>query len=75
MYTVYWVNQLKHIKEQHGSYDTFEQAMQFIKDLWQEHDYQPPYYRVMRYGKSCMVDYGLCDCFYEIEHTDPLGEE
>lgn len=68
MYTVYWISQLEHIKKQHGSYDTYEQAMQSIIDWWEEHDYQPPYYRVMKHGKTAMIDYGLYDCFYEIKH-------
>lgn len=70
MYTVYWVNQFEHIKEQHGSYNTYEQAMQSIIDWWEEIGFHPPYYRVMKHGKSSMVDYGLYDCFYKIEYAD-----
>lgn len=74
MFTVYWLNQTKQIKEQHGSYDTFEQAMQSIKDWWKENDFQPRYYRVIEHGQSFMIDYGLYDCFYEIEF-EPTEEK
>lgn len=50
MYSVYWVKPQKQIKEYHGSYDTFEQAMQSIRDWWQENDYRPRYYRVIEHG-------------------------
>lgn len=66
MFTVYWVNQLEHIMQQDGTYDTFEEALQSIKDWWQSSDCKPRYYRVIKCGKSAIVDYGLCDCFYKI---------
>ena len=66
MFTVYWVNQTIRVKEQHGSYNTPEQAIQSIKDWWKENDYHPRYYRVIDTGLSLMVDFGLSDCFYEI---------
>lgn len=67
MFTVYWVNQMEHIIEQQDtSYETLEQAVQSIKDWWQSSDCKPRYYRVIDNGKSFIVDYGLCDCFYEI---------
>lgn len=70
MYTVYWISQTERIKKQHGSYDTFEQAMQSIVDWWKENNFHPPYYRIMKHGQSSMVDYGLYDCFYEIVKED-----
>lgn len=70
MYTVYWISQIKRLKEQRGSYDTFEQAMQSIKDWWKANNYKPRYCRVIEHGHSFMIDYGLCDCFYEIIKED-----
>jgi complete genome len=77
MYSVYWVKPQKQIKEYHGSYDTFEQAMQSIRDWWQENDYRPRYYRVIEHGQSFTIDYGLYNCFYEIEFesNEPTEEE
>ena len=65
MFAVYWVKPQKQIKEYHGSYDTFEQAMQSIRDWWQEN------------GQSFTIDYGLYNCFYEIEFesNEPTEEE
>lgn len=74
MFTVYWISQTKRLRKQHGSYDTFEQAMQSIKDWWKENDYQPRYYRVIEHGRSFMIDYGLYDCFYEIVY-EPTEKE
>lgn len=70
MFAVYWVKPQKQIKEYHGSYNTFEQAMQSIRDWWHYNGFTPPYYRIMHNPLGITIDYGSHYCFYHITQED-----
>nr|DAG84851.1 MAG TPA: Protein damX division, peptidoglycan binding domain [Caudoviricetes sp.] len=67
-YTVQWVTSGE--EKTHGTFNTFDEAMQSIFDWWKKHDYKPPYIRQwksMRDDKEIThIDYGLHSAFYQI---------
>lgn len=75
-YQVEWMSHTERVHKVHGIYNTFDEAMQSIKDWWNKNDYKPSYiiYHTTEDGLTT-IDYGLHYSFYYIREVESLEEQ
>lgn len=50
----------------HGTYSSFDEAMQGIREWWEKHNFHPLYVRYWSKGNITYIDYGNHNAHYEI---------
>ena len=68
-YRVVWEDTTKNKREYHGSYKSYEEALQSIQDWWDKNNFKPVYVRILDYKHDgyVKIDYGNYNYFYYIE--------
>ena len=68
MYEVHWVGMGQ--DNQHGVFNTLEEAQQSVRDWWKKNDYEPFYVRQWQQGNTIIWDYGSHTCFYHFVEVE-----
>ena len=68
MYEVHWVGMGQ--DNQHGVFNTLEEAQQSVLDWWKKNDYEPFYIRQWRSDNTVIWDYGSRTCFYNFVEVE-----
>ncbi|WP_271006565.1 hypothetical protein [Listeria seeligeri] len=75
-YEVVWEQKQTKTITKHGKYNTFEEALQSIRDWWALNEFEPDYVRYWTKNKRTTIDYGSHHMFYYIYELNlKNGEE
>lgn len=69
-YKVEWDSVYHNEKTIHGTYDTWQEAMDSIHDWWDKNNYIPPMVRYWTKGGVTTIDYGYHYTFYRIREVE-----
>lgn len=69
-YRVEWKNHRTKEHNEHGVFDTYEEALDSIYEWWEENSFNPPYIRRWTKDGVTTIDYGFHDMFYYIREIN-----
>ncbi|WP_270997863.1 hypothetical protein [Listeria seeligeri] len=65
-YEVHWEHLQRKEHNIHGEFDSFNEAMQSIREWWALNEFEPPYVRFWTLNNRTTIDYGPHYMFYYI---------